>query len=82
MMVMFLVSKFSHIIFMFSLPACTTVVCNYFVNNGLHRLKIPLEVLCEAKNRGRLKTSHTYGTMILEKYMCKQFDKLVFNKGV
>ena len=59
MMVMFLVSKFSHIIFMFSLPACTTVVCNYFVNNGLSRLKI----------------SHTYGTMILEKYLCKQLDK-------
>ena len=53
------VSKFSHIIFAFSLPVCMTVVCNCFVNNGLSRLKI----------------SHTYGTMMLEKYLCKQFDK-------
>ena len=45
------VSKFSHIIFVFSLPICTTVVCNCFVNNGLSILKI----------------SHTYGTMMLEK---------------
>ena len=33
--------------------------CNLFANNTVHGLKIP----------------HTYGTMILEKYLCKQFDK-------
>ena len=37
----------------------TFLTCNLFAYNTVHGLKIP----------------HTYGTMILERYLCKQFDK-------
>ena len=44
-------------------PLLTAIICNLIANNGLSRLKI----------------SHTYDTMILEKCLCKQFAKLEFD---